>query len=163
VDQEGVVLDSLVQERRNGTAAERFSRRVRDGCGPRPRVVIPDKRASYPPAIRRVLPAVEHWRHQRLHNRAEHSHRPMRRRAQAMQRFTSPEPADRVLACCEPIRGHCCPRRHVLPAARERRAGHSLRGVTAGGGAHRQRLRAMNRLGRVPQSTPRRDPTPRAR
>jgi putative transposase len=82
--------------------------------------VITDKLASYPPAIRRVLPGVEHRRHKRLNNRAENSHRPTRRRERAMQRFKSPEQAQRFLACFEPIRGHFCPRRHLLPAARYR-------------------------------------------
>ncbi len=56
VDQHGVVLDVLVQERLQ-VAAERFLRRVLDGeAGAEPRVVITDKLASYPPAIRRALP-----------------------------------------------------------------------------------------------------------
>jgi putative transposase len=122
VDQEGVVLDILVQERRNGKAAERFLRRVPEGCRARPRVVITDNLASYPPAIRRVLPGVEHRRHKRLNNRAENPHRPTRRRERALQRFKSPDQADRLLACFEPIRGHVCPRRHLLPAARYRAA-----------------------------------------
>jgi putative transposase len=116
VDQDGVVLDILVQARRNQQAAERFLRRVVDGWGTRPRVVVTDKLASYPPAIRRVLPGVEHRRHKRLNNRAENSHRPTRRRERAMQRFKSPEQAQHFLSCFEPIRGHFCPRRHRLPA-----------------------------------------------
>jgi putative transposase len=121
VDQEGMVLDILVQSRRNRTAAETFLRRVLAGCGAPPRVVITDKLASYPPAIRRVLPGVEHRRHKRLNNRAENSHRPTRRRERAMQRFKSPEQAQHFLACFEPIRGHFCPRRHRLTAAHYRR------------------------------------------
>jgi len=120
VDQDGMVLDILVQERRNRKAAETFLRRVVDGCGARPRVIVTDKLASYPPAIRRVLPAAEHRRHRRLNNRAENSHRPTRRRERALQRFKSPEQAQQFLACFEPIRGHFCPRRHLLPAARYR-------------------------------------------
>src|SRR5919197_1556797 len=121
VDQEGMVLDILVQRRRNRQAAETFLRRVLDGCGNRrPRVIITDKLASYPPAIRGVLPGVEHRRHKRLNNRAENSHRPTRRRERAMQRFRSPERAQHFLSCFEPIRGHFCPRRHRLPAAHYR-------------------------------------------
>jgi putative transposase len=56
VDQNGVVLDILVQERRNQEAAERFLRHVLDGEECTPRVVVTDKLASYPPALRRVLP-----------------------------------------------------------------------------------------------------------
>jgi putative transposase len=110
-------VDILVQQRRNQQAAETFLRRVLVGCGNRrPRVVIIDKLASYPPAIRRVLPGAEHRRHKRLNNRAEQSHRPTRRRERARQRFKSAEHARHFLACVEPIRGHCCPRRHLLPA-----------------------------------------------
>jgi putative transposase len=47
VDQAGVVLDILVQARRNQEAAEAFLRRVVEGQGYRPRVVITDKLASY--------------------------------------------------------------------------------------------------------------------
>ena len=66
VDQHGVVLDILVQERRDQVAAERFLHRVFDGeGGAEPRVVITDKLASYPPAIKRVLPTAEHRRHKR--------------------------------------------------------------------------------------------------
>src|ERR1700716_144694 len=50
VDQHGVILDILVQERRDQVAAERFLRRVLDGeAGVEPRVVITDKLASYQP------------------------------------------------------------------------------------------------------------------
>jgi putative transposase len=62
VDQDGVVLDILVQPRRNQEAAEAFLRRVVEGTGYRPRVVITDTLASYPPALRRVLPGAEHRR-----------------------------------------------------------------------------------------------------
>ena len=122
VDQDGTVLDILVQERRNRTAAEAFLRRVVDGCGCRPRVVVTDKLASYPPAIRRVLPGAEHRRHTGSNNRAENSRRPTRRRERAMQRFKSAEPAQRFLAAFEPIRGRFCPRRHLRSAARYREA-----------------------------------------
>jgi putative transposase len=116
VDQDGMVLDILVQERRNQQAAEAFLRRLADGCGYQLRVVITDKLASYPPAVRRVLPGVEHRRHKGLNNGAENSHRPTRRRERAMQRFKSPAQAQRFLSCFEPIRGHFCPRRHLLRA-----------------------------------------------
>ena len=46
------------------TAKQRFLHRVLDGeGGAEPRVVITDKLASYPPAIRRALPNSEHRRH----------------------------------------------------------------------------------------------------
>jgi transposase-like protein len=88
VDQEGVVLDILVQRRRNQEVAEAFLRRVLNGQGYEPRVVITDTLASYPPAVRRVLPRAQHRRHKGLNNRAENSHRPTRRRERALQRFS---------------------------------------------------------------------------
>ena len=62
VDQDGMVLAILVQTRRNQNAAATFLRRVIAGCGTPPRVVSTDTLASYPPAIRRVLPGGEHRR-----------------------------------------------------------------------------------------------------
>ncbi len=116
VDQDGIVLDILVQPRRNQEAAEAFLRRLVEGQGYRPRVVITDKLASYPPALRRVLPGVEHRRHKGLNNRAENSHRPTRRRERVLQRFKSPEHAQQFLAPFGPISDHFRPRRHRLPA-----------------------------------------------
>jgi putative transposase len=53
VDQDGIVLDILVQRRRSQAAAEAFMRRVVEGLGYRPQVGITDKLAGYPPALRR--------------------------------------------------------------------------------------------------------------
>jgi putative transposase len=116
VDQDGLVLDILVQERRNQKAAERFLRRVLDGEERAPRVVVTDKLASYPPALRRVLPGVEHRRHKGLNNRVENSHRPTRKRERVLQRFKSPEHAQRFLEPFSAVHNHFRPRRHVLPA-----------------------------------------------
>jgi putative transposase len=74
VGRDGVVLDILVQERRNQEAAECFLRRVFAVEDRAPRVVVTDKLASYPPALKRVLPDTEHRRHKGLNNRAENSH-----------------------------------------------------------------------------------------
>jgi putative transposase len=121
VDQDGTVLDILVQGRRDQHAAERFLRRVLDGeDGVEARVVVTDKLASYVPAVRRVLPNVDHRRHKRLNNRAENSHRPVRKRERAMQRFKSPEQAQRFLETFSAICNHFRPRRHRLSAQRYR-------------------------------------------
>ena len=116
VDQDGIVLDILVQERRNQEAAEAFLRCLVEGNGYEPRVVITDKLASYPPAVRCVLPGVEHRRHKGLTNRAENSHRPTRRRERGLQRFQSPTHPQQFLAPFGPISDHFRPRRHLLPA-----------------------------------------------
>src|SRR6202171_4938232 len=118
VDQHGVVLDILVQDRRDQVAAERFLRRVLDDeGGNEPRVVITDKLASYPPAIRRVLRHTEHRRHQGLNNRAENSHLPTRKRERILQRFKSAEHAQRFLVPFSAVFNHFRPRRHRLTAS----------------------------------------------
>jgi len=125
VDQHGVVLDILVQGRRDQHAAERFLHRVLDGeDGNQPRVIITDKLASYVPAIKRVLPNAEHRRHKRLNNRAENSHRPVRKRERAMQRFKSPEQAQRFLETFSAICNHFRPLRHRLAASQYREVMH---------------------------------------
>jgi putative transposase len=118
VDLEGGVLDILVPPRRNQEAAEAFPRRVVEGQGHQPRVVITDQRASSPPALRRVLPGAEHRRPKGLNDRAENSHRPGRRRERVLQRFNSPAHAQQFLAPFGPISDHFRPRRHRLPAPR---------------------------------------------
>jgi len=55
-DQDGDVLDILVQRRRNRAAAERFFRKVLAGQGQEPRRAVTDGLSSYVPAIRTVLP-----------------------------------------------------------------------------------------------------------
>ena len=117
VDQYGVILDILVQERRDQASAERFLRCVLHSCGYEPRVVITDKLASYAPAIRRVLPRTEHRRHKRLNNRAENSHLPTRKRERVLQRFKSAEHAQRFLGPFSAVCNHFRPRRHRLTAS----------------------------------------------
>jgi putative transposase len=116
VDADGLVLDILVQERRDRHAAERFLRRVLDGEERAPRVVVTDKLASYPPAVRRVLPTTEHRRHKGLNNRAENSHRPVRKRERVLQRFKSPDHAQRFLEPFSAVHNHFRPCRHLLSA-----------------------------------------------
>src|SRR5215213_9126057 len=80
VDQDGLVLDVLVQSRRDKKAAKRLLRKLLKRQGRPPRVMITDKLASYPAAKRELMPGVEHQRHKGLNNRAENSHQPTRRR-----------------------------------------------------------------------------------
>ena len=117
VDQDGTVLDILVQSRRNKAAARKFFRKLLKGCTYVPRVLITDKLASYGAAKREVLPSVEHRQSRYLNNRAENSHQPTRKREHVMQRFKSPGHAQRFLSAFGPIREHFCPRRHRLKAA----------------------------------------------
>src|SRR3712207_2418437 len=60
VDQHGVVLDILVQDRRNATAAKRFFRRLLAGHRFKPRKIVTDGLRSYDVARRDLLPDVRH-------------------------------------------------------------------------------------------------------
>jgi len=122
VDQNGVVLDILVQDRRNATAAKRFFKRLLTGLRYKPKRIVTDGLRSYGVAKREVLPDVRHRTSRYLNNRAENSHRPTRRRERQMQRFKSPEQAQRFLASHAMIYGHFRPRRHRMTAAQYRRA-----------------------------------------
>jgi putative transposase len=90
VDQDGNVLDILVQSRRNKHAAKRF--------------------------FREILPGVEHRQHKGLNNRTENSHQPTRLREKKMRRFKSAKHAQRFLSAFGLISGHFQPRRHCLSA-----------------------------------------------
>ena len=103
VDQTGIVLDVLVQSRRDKQAAKRLLRKLLRRQGRAPRVMITDKLASYSAAKRELMPGVEHRRHKGLNNRAEHSHQPTRRRERRMKRFKSPGQAQRFLSAHDPI------------------------------------------------------------
>ena len=116
VDQEGVVLDILVQPRRDANAAKRFFKRLLKGLQYVPRVLVTDKLRSYDVAQRQLLPGVEHRQSRYLNNRAENSHRPTRRRERQMQRFKSSEQAPDFLSAHSFIYGHFHPRRHLLSA-----------------------------------------------
>jgi putative transposase len=60
IDQDGNVLDILVQDRRDKAAARRFFRRLMKETGTVPRVVVTDTLRSYGAAHREVMPSVEH-------------------------------------------------------------------------------------------------------
>ncbi len=122
VDQHGVVLDILVQDRRNGSAAKRFFRRLLAGLKDEPRRLVTDGLKSYGVALRELLPDVRHRSSRYLNNRAENSHRPTRRRERHMQRFKSAEQAQRFLSAHGMIYGHFRPRRQLMTAGEYRRA-----------------------------------------
>ena len=103
VDQEGIVLDVLVQSRRDKKAAKRLLRKLLKKQMRPPRVLITDKLASYPAAKKDLMPGVEHRRHKGLNNRAENSHQPTRRRERQMKRFKSAGQAQRFLSAHDQI------------------------------------------------------------
>jgi putative transposase len=107
---------------RNATAARRFFRRLLAGLKCKPKRIVTDGLRSYGAARREVLPEVRHRTSRYLNNRAGNSHRPTRRRERRMQRFKSPEQAQRFLPSHAMIYGHFRPRRHLMTADQYRRA-----------------------------------------
>ena len=89
VDEDGDVLDILVQSHRNRRAAVRFFRTLLKTQGRIPRRLITDQLRSYAAACRTVMPSVVHVTDQYANNRAEVSHQPTRQRERQMRRFTS--------------------------------------------------------------------------
>ena len=91
VDNEGAVLDFLVQRRRDAKAARRLMKKLAKKQGFAPSRVV----RSDPSAFRAIGLAAEHDRGLRANNRAENSHQPVRRRERKSQRFKSPGSAQR--------------------------------------------------------------------
>ncbi len=89
VDEDGDVIDILVQSRRNRRAAIRFFRKLLKRQGREPRRLITDTLRSYSAAHRTVLPSVVHSTRQYENNRAEVSHQPIRQRERQMRRVKS--------------------------------------------------------------------------
>ena len=104
VDQNGVVLDEILQRRRDKKAAKRLLYRLMKKQGRTPKRFITDKLRSYGAAKREIAPGVEHRSHKDLNNRAENSHLPFRKRERAMQGYRSPGSLQRFLSIHSAIR-----------------------------------------------------------
>ena len=98
VDQNGAVLDEILQRRRDKKAAKRLLYRLMKKQGRTPKRFITDKLRSYGAAKREIAPGVEHRSHKGLNNRAENSHLPFRKRERAMQGYRSPGSLQRFLS-----------------------------------------------------------------
>jgi putative transposase len=98
VDQDGDVIDILVQRRRDARAARRFFRKLLKGQGSEPRWLITDALGSYRAAHRSVMPTVEHVTARYANNRAEVSHQPTRQRERQMRGFKSAAQAQQFLS-----------------------------------------------------------------
>jgi transposase-like protein len=98
VDDEGEVLDLLVQRRRDKNAAVKLMRKLLKKQGFAPDVLVTDKLRSYGAAKAALGLSARHEQGLRKNNRAENSHQPVRRRERKMQRFKSPGSAQRFLS-----------------------------------------------------------------
>ena len=87
VDQDGVVLDVLVQSRRDKRAAKRLLWKLLKKQGRAPRVMVTDKLASYSAAKDEVMPSVEHRRHKGLYGDIDVKVRVQRQRSSSLVRW----------------------------------------------------------------------------
>ena len=120
VDQDGDLLDILVQSRRDRRAAIRFFRKVLKRQGRLPRRLITDKLRSYSAAHRTVMPSVPHSTRQYENNRAEVSHQPTRQRERQMRRFKSIGHAQHFLSVHGLVQNLFRTGRHLLRAVHHR-------------------------------------------
>ena len=104
VDQNGLVLDEILQCRRNTRAAKRLLVRLMKKHTCVTKRFITDKLRSYSAAKREIAPGVKHRSHKGLNNRAENSHLPFRKRERAMQGYRSPGSLQRFVSIHSAIR-----------------------------------------------------------
>ncbi|NHN89966.1 IS6 family transposase [Acetobacter sp. LMG 1627] len=104
VDQDGYVLDEILQTRRNTKAAKRLLRRLLSRQGARPKRMVTDKLRSYGAVRSKLTSSIRHLSHKRLNNRAENSHLPLRKRERIMQKFRSPGGCQRFVSVFSAVR-----------------------------------------------------------
>ena len=98
VDQDGDLIDILVQPRRDARAARRFFRRLLNSQRQEPVRLVTDTLGSDRVAPRDVLPLVTPDTTRDANNRAEVSHQPTRQRERQLRGFTSIRPRAVFLA-----------------------------------------------------------------
>jgi transposase-like protein len=106
IDDEGEVLDIIVQPRRDRKAALKLMRRLLKRQGYLPDAIVTDRLRSYGAALRDLGLTDRHVTGGRSNNRAEVSHQPTRRRERQRRGFRSPGSAQRFLATHADVYDH---------------------------------------------------------
>ena len=114
VDDEGTVLDVVVQRRRNTKAAIRLLRKLLKNQGIRPTRIVTDRLGSYSAALKELGLKDLQDMGGRKNNRAESSHIPIRRRERKSQRFRSVRNAQKLLSAHSQIYNLFNHRRHLI-------------------------------------------------
>jgi len=120
VDQDGDVLDVLVQKRKDKQAAARFFKKLMKRQERSAREIVTDKLPSYAAAKKVVMPTSMHRHERYANNRAEVSHEHTRAQERQMRRFKSPGQAQRFLAVHSQVHNLFRVGRHLLRAANYR-------------------------------------------
>ena len=120
VDQDGDVIEILVQSRRNRRAAVRLLRKLLKGQGRPPLRLVTDKLKSYGAALRTIMPSVNHDTERYANNRAEVSHQPTRHRERQIRRFKSARQAQLFLSVHGVVQNLFRLGRHRLKATHHR-------------------------------------------
>jgi putative transposase len=120
VEQDGEVIDILLQPRRDCHAAARFLRRLLKRSGRVPHRLVTDRLGSDRAARRTVMPSVIHDTQRYANHVAEASHQPTRQRERAMRGFKSAPHAQRFLAVHGVVRNLFAVGRHRLRARHQR-------------------------------------------
>ena len=108
------MLDILVQKHRNKRAAKKLLRKLLKEQGYSPSSIGTDKLRSYGAALGDLGLSSRHETGGRKNNRAENSHQPVRRRERVMQRFKSPESAQRFLSVHAAVYNTFYTQRHLI-------------------------------------------------
>jgi putative transposase len=120
VDQDGDVLDILVQKHKDKRAAERFFKKLMKGQGRSARAIVTDKLPSYGAARKAIMSTSMHCCDRYANNRAEVSHEHTRAQERQMRRFKSSRQAQRFLAVHSQVHNLFRVGRHLLRAANYR-------------------------------------------
>jgi len=114
VDDEGTVLDVVIQHRRNTKAASRLLRKLLRNQGVKPKRIVTDRLGSYGAALKLLGLKDLHDVGGRKNNRAECSHVPIRRRERKSQKFRSVQAAQKLLSAHSQIYNLFNYRRHLI-------------------------------------------------
>ena len=125
IDHDGNLVDSLLSEKRNREAAQRFFKQAVAVVGHTPKSVTTDGHRSYPRAISEIMGNnIQHRTNKYLNNRLEQDHRGIKQRYYPMRGFGTFEAAARFCCAFDELRNYLRPRltmRELISLPEQRR------------------------------------------